>query len=284
MGKLALAAKITHVPSMYISELPGRHHGCRDAAIEGHRIIGQRCRDLGVDTLVVLDVHWLVNAGYHINCGPRFEGIYTSNELPHFIHDLSYAYPGNPALGQLIARQATAQGVHTRAHEIPSLELEYGTLVPMRYMNSDQHFKVVSVAAWCAWHKLEDSRVFGAALKAAIAASSSTVAVLASGSLSHRFNDNDSPEDSMFEISGEFYRQVDLRVVELWKRGDFKTFIAMLPEYAKLCQGEGLMHDTAMLLGLLGWDQYAGNVEVITDYFASSGTGQINAVFPLPAR
>ena len=53
MGKLALAAKVTHVPSMYLSEMPGRHHGCREAAIQGHRIIGQRCRDLDVDTLVV---------------------------------------------------------------------------------------------------------------------------------------------------------------------------------------------------------------------------------------
>jgi len=282
MGKLALAAKITHVPSMYISELPGQHQGCRDAAIEGHRIIGQRCRDLGVDTIVVLDVHWLVNAGYHVNCGPRFKGIYTSNELPHFIHDMAYEYPGDPVLGRLIARTATERGVRTRAHEMASLELEYGTLVPMRYMNPDQHFKVVSVAAWCAWHALEDSRQFGGALKDAIEASDATVAVLASGSLSHRFSDNGSPEDSMFDISREFYRQVDLRVVELWKRGDFKTFIAMLPEYAELCKGEGLMHDTAMLLGLLGWDQYQGKVEVITDYFASSGTGQINAVFPLP--
>ncbi|HXZ68493.1 MAG TPA: 3,4-dihydroxyphenylacetate 2,3-dioxygenase, partial [Alphaproteobacteria bacterium] len=37
MGKLALAAKITHVPSMYLSELSGKFHGCREAAIEGHR-------------------------------------------------------------------------------------------------------------------------------------------------------------------------------------------------------------------------------------------------------
>jgi 3,4-dihydroxyphenylacetate 2,3-dioxygenase len=41
------------------------------------------------------------------------------------------------------------------------------------------------------------------------------------------------------------------------------------------------MHDTAMLLGMLGWDVYDKPVEILTDYFASSGTGQINAVFPL---
>ncbi len=32
MGKLALAAKITHVPSMYLSEQPGKNH---TAAVRG---------------------------------------------------------------------------------------------------------------------------------------------------------------------------------------------------------------------------------------------------------
>ncbi len=281
MGKLSLAAKITHVPSMYLSELPGKHQGCREAAIAGHREIGRRCRELGVDTIVVADVHWLVNAGYHVNCNAHFEGIYTSNELPHFIKDMAYAYDGNPALGRLIASTASEQGVMTRAHEIASLELEYGTLVPMRYMNADRHFKVVSVAAWCAWHQLDESRRFGAALREAIEASDANVAFLASGSLSHRFNDNNSPEESMHQISREFFRQVDLRVVELWKQGDWAAFCRMLPEYNEHCIGEGGMHDTAMLLGLLGWDRYDQSVEIVTDYFTSSGTGQINAIFPV---
>ena len=145
MGKLALAAKVTHVPSLYLSELDGPHKGCRQAAIDGHREIGRRCRELGVDTIVVFDVHWLVNSEYHINCAPSFEGIYTSNELPHFINNMRYAYPGNAALGKAIADVANEMGVKTRAHSETSLELEYGTLVPMRYMNADQHFKAISV-------------------------------------------------------------------------------------------------------------------------------------------
>jgi 3,4-dihydroxyphenylacetate 2,3-dioxygenase len=282
MGTLALAAKITHVPSMYLSELPGKHHGCRQAAIDGHREIGRRCRELDVDTIVVFDVHWLVNAGYHVNCAPSFEGVYTSNELPHFIRNMPYAYPGDPALGRAIADTASADGVFTRAHDATTLDLEYGTLVPMRYMNEDGRFKVVSVAAWCAWHSLADSARFGASVRRAIEQfHDGRVAVFASGSLSHRFNDNGSPEAAMHEISDEFFRQVDLRVVELWKQGDWKTFIRMLPQYAERCVGEGGMHDTAMLLGLLGWTAYDKPVEVITPYFPSSGTGQINAVFPV---
>ncbi|MNL86275.1 hypothetical protein D3C87_2149190 [compost metagenome] len=41
------------------------------------------------------------------------------------------------------------------------------------------------------------------------------------------------------------------------------------------------MHDTAMLLGALGWSNYDGKAEVVTPYFGSSGTGQINAIFPV---
>lgn len=100
---------------------------------------------------------------------------------------MAYRYRGNPELGRLIAKCANAKGINTRAHEVDSLKLEYGTLVPCRYMNADEHFKVVSIAAWCAWHSHDDSRRFGEALKQAIEQSDSKVMVLASGSLSHRF-------------------------------------------------------------------------------------------------
>ena len=282
MGKLALAAKITHVPSMYLSELDGAHKGCRQAAIEGHQEIGRRCRELGVDTIVVFDTHWLVNGGYHINCAPSWEGIYTSNELPHFIKNLPFAYSGNPALGHLLADAATQAGVHTRAHDATSLALEYGTLVPMRYMNADQLFKVVSVSALCTVHNLADSIALGRAVRRAIEEQyEGTVAVLASGSLSHRFAQNGTAEEFMHKVWNPFLETVDHHVVDLWKNGDWKTFCGMLPEYATKCHGEGNMHDTAMLLGVLGAEDYQGKAEIITPYFGSSGTGQINAVFPL---
>ncbi len=282
MGKLALAAKITHVPSMYLSELEGPHKGCRQAAIDGHVEIGRRCRALGVDTIVVFDVHWLVNADYHINCAPSFSGVYTSNELPHFIHNMPYAYPGNVELGQAIGRMANDMGVRTQAHSSTTLELEYGTLVPMRYMNADQHFKVICVSGWCMWHDLAESARFGLAVRRAIEEQySGTVAVFASGSLSHHFANNGQGPQFMHKVWDPFLETMDRTVVAMWQRGEWATFIDMLPMYNDKCWGEGGMHDTAMLLGALGGRAYTQGVEVITPYFGSSGTGQINAVFPV---
>jgi 3,4-dihydroxyphenylacetate 2,3-dioxygenase len=282
MGRLALAAKITHVPSMYLSELDGPRKGSRQDAIEGHKEIGRRCRAMGVDTIVVFDTHWLVNANYHVNCAPHFKGLYTSNELPHFIANMGFEFPGNPALGTLLAQVCREHGVETLAHDATTLNPEYGTLVPMRYMNEDQHFKVVSVSALCMAHYLNDSARLGWAMRRAVEDHyDGTVAFLASGSLSHRFAQNGLAPEFAFRIWSPFLEALDREVVEIWKRADWKTFCGMLPEYAAKGHGEGFMHDTAMLLGALGWSAYDAPAEVITPYFGASGTGQINAVFPV---
>ena len=282
MGKLALAAKITHVPSMYLSELPGPRHGTRQDAIDGHLEIGRRCRELGVDTIVVFDTHWLVNANYHLNCAPHFKGTYTSNELPHFISNMGFEFPGNPALGQLLAKTANDMGVETLAHDRTTLGPEYGTLVPMRYMNTDQHFKVVSVSALCMAHYLNDSARLGWAFRKAVEEHyDGTVAFFASGSLSHRFAQNGLAPEFGFKIWSPFLEHLDREVIRMWQAGEWQAFCEMLPEYAAKGHGEGFMHDTAMLLGLLGWSAYDAPAEVITPYFGASGTGQINVVFPV---
>ncbi|RVT48506.1 3,4-dihydroxyphenylacetate 2,3-dioxygenase [Rubrivivax albus] len=282
MGKLALVAKITHVPSMYLSELDGPRKGTRQDAIDGHVEIGRRCRELGVDTIVVFDTHWLVNANYHVNCAPSFEGNYTSNELPHFISNMRYGFPGNPELGTLLAKSCNDMGVETLAHPATTLGPEYGTLVPMRYMNQDQHFKVVSVSALCMVHYLNDSARLGWAMRKAVEDHyDGTVAFFASGSLSHRFAQNGLAPEYGFRIWSPFLEQLDRRVIEMWQAGEWKDFCGMLPEYAAKGHGEGFMHDTAMMLGALGWSAYDGRAEVVTPYFGASGTGQINAVFPV---
>jgi 3,4-dihydroxyphenylacetate 2,3-dioxygenase len=282
MGKLALVAKITHVPSIYLSELDGPRKGTRQDAIDGHREIGRRCRELGVDTIVVFDTHWLVNANYHVNCAPHFKGLYTSNELPHFISNLSYEFPGNPGLGKILAKTCNDMRVETLAHDATTLAPEYGTIVPMRYMNADQHFKVISVSALCMAHYLNDSARLGWAMRRAVEEHyDGTVAFLASGSLSHRFAQNGLAPEFAFKIWSPLLESLDRSVVDMWKRGDWKTFCEMLPEYAVKGHGEGFMHDTAMMLGALGWSGYDGKADIVTPYFGASGTGQTNAIFPV---
>jgi hypothetical protein len=72
----------------------------------------------------------------------------------------------------------------------------------------------------------------------------------------------------------QFFRHCDLRVLGLWQAGRWKEFNAMLPTYAKVCYRDGWMHDTVMLLGALGWNDYRGEAEIVTPYFIASGAGR----------
>jgi 3,4-dihydroxyphenylacetate 2,3-dioxygenase len=274
---------MTHVPTMLMSEQDGPVKGTRQAAIDGHAEIARRAKALGATTVVICDTHWVINAGFHINANKRFEGLFTSNEFPQFIQDLPYGYDGNPALGEAIAKAATDRGAYTLCHQLDSLELEYGTLVPMRFMSREHDMKVVSVAAWATVHDHDESRIVGEAIREAVEASDEKVLLVASGSLSHKIwaNKDYAANNGTFTISSEFNRQMDLHVLEMWKQGDHATFLKMLGEYARFCCGEGSMHDTAMLYGALGWDTYTGKCEVVTEYFPSSGTGQTNVIFPV---
>jgi 3,4-dihydroxyphenylacetate 2,3-dioxygenase len=282
VGEIVLAAKVTHVPSLMLSEVAGSPlQAARAGAVAALRELGRRARDRRVSTFVVFDTHWLSNFGYHINANPRHHGAFTSHEAPHMIQDLRYDLPGNTALGDAIAGEAGSAGLNVTAHKIESLGLEYGTIVPMHYMNPDGWAKVVSIASPL-FTSLEESRALGEATARAIAQSDERVAVLASGSLSHRLwpNKNLGPE-AWTSVASEFNRQVDLRVLELWQQRRYREFIDMLPEYATKCNGEGGMADTIMLFAALGWYDYRGAAEQLCDYFPSSGSGQVNVEFHL---
>jgi 3,4-dihydroxyphenylacetate 2,3-dioxygenase len=110
------------------------------------------------------------------------------------------------------------------------------------------------------------------------------VAILASGSLSHRLwpNKKLGPE-AWTSVASEFNRQVDLRVLELWRDRRYREFLDMLPDYATKCNGEGGMADTIMLFAALGWYDYHGAAEQLCDYFPSSGSGQVNVEFHVGA-
>lgn len=280
MGEIVLAAKITHVPSIWLSETQPKFQGIRQNAIDGLVELGRRARVRSVDCFVIVDCHWITNQGFHVNGTPRFEGRFTSPELPHFLTDMEFSYVGNQGLAESMAATAELAGFRALSHQDPNLSLQYGTLIPMRHMNPEATIPVVPVAA-NQFASIDEGRRMGEAMAKAISSSPHRVGLLASGSLSHAFWPNALSEAGLDKINGEFNRQVDLRVLELWRKGRIKEFLEMLPDYARLCQGECGMIDTAMLFGALGWDSYPGRGELIGEFFGSTGTGQANVDFSL---
>lgn len=278
MGQLVMAAKITHVPTIWMSHTIEKFHGIRDAAIAGYRTLRQEAEAAGVETFVILDTHWIINQGFHVNGKPRHRGEFTSHEVPHMLNDIAYDYAGDEEVADLIAEEVRAVGGRAISHKENHLGLEYGTLIPMHFINEGGFARVVPVGV-NQFADVEECRGWGAAIRAAIENSSRRVGLLASGSLSHAFWPNRLSVEGMNSVNGEFNRQVDLHVLQLWDEGRWAEFLDMLPDYAVKCHGECAMNDTAMLFGALGWKDYAGRPTTHTPYFGSSGTGQVNISF-----
>ncbi len=281
MGEIVLAAKITHVPSIWLSLQPGKHHGIRKFAEEALIEIGRRTRERGADTYLVADTHWMNSSGFHLNALVRHQGTYASHELPHFIRDMEYDYPGAPELAHLIGEEISAGGQKALVHDIKDLYLEYGTLVPMYLMNRQEpQLRVLSIGCNI-YSSIDENRRVGEAIVRAVERSDHRVAFLASGSLSHAFPPNELTDTLLNDVSSDFNRQIDLQVLDLWRSGRTAEFLDMLPEYNARCTGEAAMVDTAMLFGVLGWKAYQGHGEQLCKYFGSTGTGQVVVDFPL---
>jgi len=282
MGEVVLAAKITHVPSIWMDLTMAKYRGIRAAAIQGLKEIGRRARERGAESFIVFDTHWIVNQGFHANARARHEGVFTSGEMPHMLSDLEYAYDGDPELARAIVAAVRGAGFRAEAHDNASLGCEYGTLLPMHLMNQPAERRVLPIAA-NQFASIDEGRRMGQAIAEAVAGGGRRAAVLASGSLSHQFWPNAQSAEGLHTVNTEFNRQVDLRVLDLWQTGRIEEFLSMLPEYAARCHGECQMIDTAMLFGVLGWDGYRGRGEVVGDYFGASGTGQCVVDFPIAA-
>ena len=170
MGQLVLAAKVSHVPSLMLSEVAGSPlKYAREGAVRALRELGRRARGRGVSTFVVFDTHWLSNFGYHINANPHHRGAFTSHEAPQMIQDLRYDLPGDTALAEAIAEGGRRRRARRhRASGLRASGLNTAAIVPMHYMNADGWAKVVSVATPL-FTSLEESRILGEATRRAIA-------------------------------------------------------------------------------------------------------------------
>jgi 3,4-dihydroxyphenylacetate 2,3-dioxygenase len=86
-----------------------------------------------------------------------------------------------------------------------------------------------------------------------------TVAIFASGSLSHRFAQNGlAPEYGVQDLEPLSGTAGPQRGPHVGKRRVERLLRPCCPNTRSKGHGEGFMHDTAMLLGALGWTDYDG--------------------------
>ena len=191
MGNIVGAAIVSHHPGLMQCEefrvLQGA--GADSDLIAGYDRLRERIDAARPDVLMIFDTHWFTT-GYHlVDGGERYSGRYISDEMPWYLNGVHYDYPGCPELARLVEKVARERKVQSRGVYDPDLGRHYATVNIVKKLARPQE-RIVSVSSCqnCEpRHYLQSGEVIGEAIRR----SGLRVMLLASGALSHRFNQID---------------------------------------------------------------------------------------------
>jgi aromatic ring-opening dioxygenase catalytic subunit (LigB family) len=283
MGKIVGAAIVSHHPGLMQCEefrvLQG--NGADSDLIAGYERIRAQIDKVKPDVLMIFDTHWFTT-GYHlVDGGAHYRGTYLSDEMPWYLYGKQYDYAGSPELARLVETVARERKVQSRAVYEPDLPRHYATINIISKLSRGE--KIVSVSS-CQNCRPEHYLQSGAVIAEAIARSDLNVVLLASGALSHRFNQIDWVPNNprIFDesnVSSQRCIEADKKALALFAEGRHDTILDIWDEEFRPVFWEGYGAHYLQMLGALGGRECRAKGTPMSAYENARGTGNIHVWF-----
>ena len=282
MGKIVGAALVSHHPGLFqTEEFRVKMGNGRDSdLIPGYVRLRARIDAVRPDVLMIFDTHWFTTGFHLIDGGARYSGTYLSDEMPWYLYGQKYDYEGAPDLARLVEQVGTERNVMSKAVEEPSLARHYATINVVNALRKNEKIVTVSNCQNCqSKHFLES----GAVIAEAIERSPYNVVLLASGALSHKFNEIDwvqkNPRIYHEEnVSRPENIESDKQVIELFRQGRHDLIVDNFAQYRAI-PWEGLGGHYLQMIGALGGRVARARGTPLSDYENARGTGNIHVWF-----
>jgi len=283
MGQIAGAAIVSHHPGLMQCEefrvLMG--NGADSSLIAGYARLREKIEATNPDAIVIFDTHWFTT-GYHlVDAGAHYSGTYISEEMPWYLYGVPYDYRGHPDLAFAIERAARERKVPTRAVANPGLGRHYPTINLVKQLRIERPVVSVSSCQNCEpKHYIES----GAAIGEAIAQSDLSVVLLASGALSHRFNNIDwKPNHPRIFHESNVSRPenvaLDKEAIAMLEAGRHDQVLESWEAKFRKLPWEGFGAHYLQMIGALGGGACRSKGEALSDYENARGTGNIHVWF-----
>src|SRR5690606_1642720 len=194
------------------------------------------------------------------------------------LHGVPFDYRGDPKLAMAMEAVSREQGGYVRAELNPELGKQYATINLVKQLHlelSDLPVATVSSCQNCDWpHFLES----GASIGEAIRRSDRRVLLLASGALSHRFNNIDwRPKHPRIFHESNVSRpenvQSDKRAIAWMQAGRHDLILEHWDEDFRRKPWEAFGAHYLQMLGALGGASCRAKGEALSDYENARGTG-----------
>jgi 3,4-dihydroxyphenylacetate 2,3-dioxygenase len=286
MGTIVGAALVSHHPGLMQCEefrvLQGA--GADSDLIAGYARLREKIAEADPQVVMIFDSHWFTT-GYHlVDGGERYSGTYISDEMPWYLHGVPYDYRGHPALAVLVETVSRERRGYNRVISHPDLGRQYATINLVKQLRLEQSgLPVVTVSSCqnCDWHHFLES---GQAIGEAIRRSGLRVLLLASGALSHKFNQIDwKPNNPRIFHESNVSRPENIAsdkgAIELFRQGRHGEVIERWDgEYRKL-PWEAFGAHYLQMVGALGGRDCQARGEPLSAYENARGTGNIHIWF-----
>jgi 3,4-dihydroxyphenylacetate 2,3-dioxygenase len=270
MTGVVAAALVAHVPTLGRSENTPDY---QQTLVQAERTMGAAVRKaLKPDLWVIVSTHWISTFDWFATCQPKHEGLCVAQEAPNLIPGLPYSYRGDPEFGGALVDAWKQVGVAAVKNEAANYHWDYGTFVPLQYIDPSAEVPVVGLPVVLMADHGECLRA-GAAVHETAKRQNKRVVFLASTALSHLLvrGRHNWPTPERVEA--------DKRFVDLLKRGAIDETIAGFTEYSKKTVAEMGGRALATMVGVMAAMSREGKPIVARqygDYAQSSGSN--NAV------
>ena len=286
MGEIVAAAVLSHQPGIMAPEAirVGMGQGRDTTLVAGFETVRKELDRANPDTFVIFDTHFFTTLGHVVAGADRYQGLYTSDELPMAIQEHPYDFLGAPELAARTAELAKDQGVPVFNTTSTNIAMQYPTVNIVHFVGKGERVLRVGTCAHAERHNFID---FGKVLGEAIRETDGRVALIASGGMSHKFPKlDDSPKHSAFDekfVLNDEAREKDHHVLSLWEKGDHAAVIDFYPEYEAV-KPEGKFGHYLMMAGALGGRGWSAKGRKMSEYENALATGQVHVWFDLEAN
>ena len=263
------AAVVPHVPTLGLAENTPEF---QLTLVEGERALGRALRDLKPDLFVVNSAHWICTFGWYATCQSVHEGICVADEAPDLIPGIPYRRKGDSEFASALVGEWQAQGIPGGPNDSPHYAWDYGSLVPLLYLDPDAEVPVVQMPTVILADHAECLKA-GRAVHATAKRLDRRVVFLASSAFSHAL------------VRGRHLKPtpereaLDQRFIDQLKKGAIADAIAWFPEYSRAALAEMNGKPLAAMLGALqGLSADGAKLvgKLFGGYAQSSGSGNAN--------
>jgi len=275
-GGVIAAALVAHVPTLGLAKNTPEY---QQTLVQAERLMGAALRErLKPDVWVIVSTHWISTFDWFATCQPMHEGLCVADEAPNLIPGVPYRYRGDPEFGAALVDTWNETSVVGVRNESPNYHWDYGTFVPLQYIDPKGDVPVVGVPVVLMADHGECLRA-GAAVHAAAKKTGRRVVLLCSSALSHQLvrGRQNWPTPERVDADKHF--------VDKLKRGAIDEVIAGFTEYSKKTVAEMGGRALATMLGAVTAMSREGTPMAAIQYgdYAQS-SGSCNAVLLIANR